>query len=129
MRLLPNTPVASTWKDWSIDVANRLPGETSEPEVPLGTRNCRTREYRTSYSKLPRSVQEIADKKFRLFVENSHHPSLRLHKLKPHGPSHRLVDRLSVSVTRNYRALFWVDGQVNVWYWIGTHAEYDRLTG
>lgn len=128
MRLLTSTPVASMWKGWSIDVADETPGETSEPEVPLGTENRRTRSYRDLYAKLPGTVRQIAEKKFLLFVENSHHPSLRLHKLRPHGPGSRLVNRLSVSVTRNYRALFWVDGQVNVWYWIGTHAEYDRLT-
>ena len=35
----------------------------------------------------------------------------------------------SVSVTMNYRAIFFLDGPVNVWYWIGTHADYDRFTG
>jgi hypothetical protein len=29
-----------------------------------------------------------------------------------------------------YRAVYFVapDG-VNIWYWVGTHAEYDTLTG
>lgn len=28
-----------------------------------------------------------------------------------------------------YRAVYYKDGGVNVWYWIGTHAQYDKLVG
>ena len=28
-----------------------------------------------------------------------------------------------------YRAVYIVDGDANVWYWVGTHADYDRFTG
>lgn len=33
----------------------------------------------------------------------------------------------SVRVTRDYRALGIRDGDEIVWFWIGSHAEYDRL--
>jgi hypothetical protein len=28
-----------------------------------------------------------------------------------------------------YRAIYVVDGDINVWYWIGSHADYDRFIG
>jgi hypothetical protein len=28
-----------------------------------------------------------------------------------------------------YRAIYVVDGETNVWYWIGSHANYDTFTG
>lgn len=28
-----------------------------------------------------------------------------------------------------YRAIYFVQGEINVWYWIGTHAAYKRFTG
>ncbi len=36
----------------------------------------------------------------------------------------------SVSITMPYRAVYAVtaDG-VNLWYWVGTHADYNRLLG
>ena len=35
----------------------------------------------------------------------------------------------SVSITMQYRAIYTVDGTDNVWYWIGTHADYDVFIG
>lgn len=37
----------------------------------------------------------------------------------------------SVSITMQYRAIYFLDVETkqNVWYWVGTHAEYDRFTG
>jgi hypothetical protein len=28
-----------------------------------------------------------------------------------------------------YRAIYVVEDGVNIWYWIGTHAEYDQFIG
>ena len=33
----------------------------------------------------------------------------------------------SVRINQNYRALGRRKGALIVWFWIGTHAEYDRL--
>jgi hypothetical protein len=35
----------------------------------------------------------------------------------------------SAQVGLRYRALAVESGEDLVWFWIGTHAEYDRLTG
>jgi len=77
-----------------------------------------TPQFWNCYHLLPIEVQRLADASFALLGQDSRHPSLRLKK----------VGRLwSVRVGLHYRALAVEDGSDLVWFWIGTHAEYDRL--
>ena len=73
------------------------------------------------YRQLPKEVQELADKNFKLLKSNPHHPSLQLKKI---GKIQRLW---SVRVGIHYRALGREKPEGIVWFWIGTHAEYDKL--
>ena len=78
-----------------------------------------TPDFRRSYRKLPPETQRTADKNFRLLAENPHHPSLHFKKIGG--------DLWSVRIGRRYRALATMEGDDYVWFWIGTHAEYDKL--
>jgi hypothetical protein len=71
-----------------------------------------------AYEKLPERVRELADKNYALLKQNPQHPSLQFKK----------VGRFwSVRVGLRYRALaVEVDGDL-VWFWIGSHADYDTL--
>ena len=70
------------------------------------------------YRNLPHAVRNLADKNFELLKADPHHPSLHLKK----------IDELwSVRVGAHYRALGKDAGDGIVWFWIGSHAEYDRL--
>jgi hypothetical protein len=91
-------------------------------------RNVRTRDFRARYARLPESIREEAVEAYRLFLRDPSHPSLRLHRLDDRGRGRHRSESFSVSVTRSYRAIFVVDGGVNVWYWIGGHADYDAFT-
>jgi len=73
------------------------------------------------YRRLPKEVQELADKNFGLLKSDPHHPSLRLKKV---GKTRQLW---SVRVGAHYRALGVEKPEGIVWVWIGTHAEYDTL--
>jgi hypothetical protein len=65
-------------------------------------------------------VRELADKQFALLKADPRHPSLRLKR----------VGRFrSARVGRQHRALAVEVDDGLVWWWIGTHAEYDRLVG
>jgi hypothetical protein len=64
----------------------------------------------------------LADKNFSLLKANSSHPSLQF-KLLGGGKLY------SVRVGLYYRALGLPQDQGVHWFWIGTHAEYDRLVG
>jgi hypothetical protein len=65
-----------------------------------------------------------------LFNDNPAHPSLRHHDLQDRKKGNHVAGSFSVSITMQYRAIYVPgDDGVNIWYWIGTHGEYDRFTG
>ena len=73
------------------------------------------------YEQLPRGVQELADKNFDLLKADPHHPSLHFKKVD------RTKQLWSVRVGAHYRALGVEKPEGIVWFWIGSHAEYDQL--
>jgi len=80
------------------------------------------------FGKLPADIQERAKKAFQVFVESPTHPALNLHPLSdtrgnPSGSR-------SVSISIHYRAVYFIDDEgFNVWYWIGSHSDYDKQFG
>ena len=69
---------------------------------------------------MPDHVRKLADKQFELLKSNPNHPSLHLKK----------VGRFySARVGAHYRVLAVEVDSGLLWWWIGTHAEYDRLVG
>jgi hypothetical protein len=67
-------------------------------------------------------IQALARRSYELLRNDPSHPSLQF-KTVANGKFH------SVRVGLYYRALgIAVPGGVH-WFWIGTHAEYDRLVG
>ncbi|MEO5927014.1 MAG: hypothetical protein ABIR70_24575 [Bryobacteraceae bacterium] len=56
-----------------------------------------------------------------MFRRNPRHPGLQFKKLEGEASIY------SVRVGLHYRALAAMKGNRVVWYWIGSHAEYDRL--
>jgi mRNA-degrading endonuclease RelE of RelBE toxin-antitoxin system len=73
------------------------------------------------FQRLPSEVQRLAEKNYRLWQTNPHHPSLRYRRLQGHD------DLVSVRIGDRYRAVgLLADGAV-IWIWVGPHAEYDQL--
>jgi hypothetical protein len=91
--------------------------------------NVRTKSFRELFEAIPAEVREIAAAAFRQFQADPDHPSLRRHQLKDTGRGNHRPGSFSVSVTKKYRAIYFVDGETNVWYWIGSHNDYDNYTG
>jgi hypothetical protein len=73
------------------------------------------------YRQLPRDVRDLADKNFRFLRSDPQHPSVQRKKV---GSTKQLW---SVRVGMHYRALGLDKPEGAVWFWIGSHAEYDRL--
>lgn len=73
------------------------------------------------YGRLPFSVRELADKNYGLLKSDPLHASLHFKKVG------RRKQLWSVRVGEHYRALGTDKPEGVVWFWIGTHAEYDRL--
>ena len=82
-----------------------------------------TRRFWKLYQELPKSVQRLAVKNYRLWRDNPRHPSLDFKKLAGHG------ERFSIRVGDHYRALGHKISSGYEWVWIGTHSNYDRLAG
>ena len=80
-----------------------------------------TERFRDVYAKLPDKVREQADKAYELFRQNPQHPSLRYKQVH----ATKLV--YSARISSQYRALAVCEGNDVIWFWIGSHAEYDRL--
>ena len=68
-------------------------------------------------------------KAIRLWEANPKHRSLRLHPLKDTKKGRHASGSFSISLNMQYRAIYVWDGGVAVWYWVGSHADYDRLIG
>ena len=91
--------------------------------------NRRTHSFRTLYGALPDEIKRAAVSAYLKFVQNSAHPGLRSHALSPARRGQHLPGIVSITVTTNDRAIYVVQNGVNLWYWIGSHADYDTFTG
>jgi hypothetical protein len=74
-----------------------------------------------AYGGLPPEIREAARKAYRLFREDLRHPSLQFKKV------HDRDSIYSVRVTLGYRAVGLLEDEEIAWFWIGTHAAYERL--
>jgi hypothetical protein len=79
-----------------------------------------TRSFRIAFAALPDEVQGQARRAYRLFLANPGHPSLRFKKVE------QTENVYSVRIGLGYRALGILQGSVIAWFWIGSHADYDR---
>jgi hypothetical protein len=70
------------------------------------------------FSALPAHIQELARKNFELLKENRAHPSLHFKVIG---------DFVSVRVGIAHRALGMNVPDGILWFWIGSHADYDRI--
>ncbi|MEO8100321.1 MAG: hypothetical protein ABI811_21660 [Acidobacteriota bacterium] len=80
-----------------------------------------TRRFWRLFSQLPDEVQRDAKRAYTLFQSNPAHPGLHFKKLEGED------DIYSARIGLNYRALAVVKKDGVVWYWIGSHSDYDRL--
>ncbi len=80
-----------------------------------------TREFRELLSKLPARVRRQARASYRWFQADPAHPGLHFKQV--------CADPLiySARVGISHRALASRDGDTVVWFWIGSHADYDEL--
>ncbi len=72
------------------------------------------------YQLLPSTVREAADKAFALLKADPRHPSLHFKKVG---------DFWSARVGLHHRAVGRPVSDGVLWFWIGTHAEYDKTIG
>jgi len=82
----------------------------------------RTLQFKKLFDQLPAQVQQQARDAYRLWQTNPAHPGLDFKKI-----NQRKWSIYSVRIGIRWRALGVLDEDKVVWFWIGSHAEYDRL--
>ena len=68
-------------------------------------------------AKLPPGIRRRVPQKFQMLQQNPRHPSLRLKKVGSDW---------AVRISKGYRTLAREEDGNLVWFWIGTHDEYER---
>lgn len=72
------------------------------------------------YNRLPISVRQLADKCYLLMKQDPQHPSICLKKVGQY---------YAARVGLHYRALAVETPDGLIWFWVGSHAEYDQIIG
>ncbi|PPD38322.1 MAG: hypothetical protein CTY16_20385 [Methylobacter sp.] len=74
------------------------------------------------FRQLPNRIQKTAKKNYRLWKQNPQHPGVEFKKLKTNAAIY------SVRAGIGWRAVgVMKDSDTIVWFWIGSHADYDKL--
>jgi hypothetical protein len=89
--------------------------------VAAPLRSVTTERFRRAFAVLPDQVQRQARGAYRQFARDPAHPGLHF------KPVHAAAAIYSARVGLGYRALGTREGDTVIWFWIGSHADYDRL--
>ncbi len=81
-----------------------------------------TDDFRSLFGQIPPSVQEQARRSYKMWKQNPFHPSLQFKRI------HATEPLWSVRVGIGWRALGLRENETIYWFWIGSHADYDRIT-
>jgi hypothetical protein len=74
-----------------------------------------------AYRSLDKDGKRQAKKAYSFWSENPFHPSLHFKCI------HSDEDVWSVRISRGYRALGILEGNVVTWFWVGNHKDYERF--
>ena len=88
--------------------------------VPRNLKHLASPQFWTCLRALPKPVQQLAGKSFALLKNDPRHPSLHF----------KQIGRFwSVRIGLSYRAMGVGIPDGVLWFWIGSHADYDNLVG
>lgn len=77
--------------------------------------------WKKSYKNLPKQVRKTANKQYKIFKQDPYHPSLHFKKI------HSTKPIFSARVNQNYRTIGILNENIIIWFWIGSHDDYDKL--
>ena len=80
-----------------------------------------TEQFWKCYSALPADIKKQAKTAYALFIDNPYHPSLHFKRVHSSRPI------FSVRITLRYRAIGVLQDNEIVWFWIGSHAQYEKI--
>lgn len=80
-----------------------------------------TRNFRRLFDALPLAIQNDAKAAYRLWKRDPYHNSLQFKEIKGQNGVY------SVRIGLHWRAIATKDDDEVTWFWIGSHADYDKL--
>jgi hypothetical protein len=80
-----------------------------------------TADFIACFRRLPARIKKLAKKNYRLWERDPAHPGIDFKRVGKKSPIY------SVRVGIGWRALGLLEGDTVTWFWIGSHAEYDRI--
>jgi len=80
-----------------------------------------TDDFLVCFRKLPERIRRQARKNYQLWKANPHHPSLNFKCVGSKSPIY------SIRVGIGFRALGLKQDETILWFWIGSHSDYDQL--
>lgn len=80
-----------------------------------------TVQFRKRFAALPEEIQEQAREAYHRFQRDPYYKGLRFKRVHSRAPLY------SARISKGYRAVGQRDGDLIVWFWVGSHADYDKL--
>ena len=80
-----------------------------------------TEKFRKCFDNLPQNIKTEARKVFKTWKSDPFLKSLKFKKI------HNKVDIYSIRIGLHWRALGVKESNNIIWFWIGSHSEYDKL--
>ena len=80
-----------------------------------------TGKFRRLFQDLPTDVRRRARESYLVWKENPAHPGVQSKRVHPRQPIY------SVRIGLEWRAVGVRQGDTMIWFWTGSHAEYDAL--
>lgn len=80
-----------------------------------------TSRFRKLFERLPADIKQQAREAYKLFKQDPYHPQLHFKQVHQKQPIY------SARVTYRYRTIGILESDVIVWFWIGSHEDYNKL--
>jgi len=73
------------------------------------------------YQALPKQIRKKARQAYTHFERDPWYPGLHFKRV------HSSLPIYSVRITKDYRAVGILRGEMVIWFWAGSHSDYDKL--
>lgn len=80
-----------------------------------------TDDFRKCFNKIPERIQRLARKNYKIWKKNPNHPSLDFKLVGKRLPAY------SIRVGIGWRSIGVKENDTIVWFWIGSHEDYNTL--
>jgi hypothetical protein len=78
-------------------------------------------QFKKCYKNLPLAIRQTAKKQYGLFLLDPYHASLHFKRVHSNQPIY------SCRITKDYRTIGILNDNNIIWFWIGSHDEYEKI--